>query len=126
MLLDEYEYTKVMKEKRGIQHNYHQNIMKLAIKPEKPTHIETPVPNSKHDFCAVCKIKYEDYLVHIRSESHGSAVKNDRLYSEIDALIEDEFRPKMELRQKKKDFFSEFLSQSFLSNLYNNESTIEN
>lgn len=54
------------------------------LQPLKP--IFEPVPCEEHIFCAVCEVKFDDYLTHIHSEQHHNCSKL-RPFPEIDEVI---------------------------------------
>ena len=34
-----------------------------------------PIPNVKHNYCHICKKKYEEYLKHVRCNNHKESLK---------------------------------------------------
>ena len=54
---------------------YYERKLKKSKKPSQLKPIPEPVPCSDHIFCAVCEVKFDDYLDHIHSEQHLNCSK---------------------------------------------------
>ena len=52
--------------------------------------LESIQPAQKHTFCGVCNCVYSEYFAHINSNEHRTKVKMDKIFLDIDDLI-DEF-----------------------------------
>ena len=77
-----------MRDKDRIIRNYQKNLAKLEQKPAETYDIKTPEPNNKHTYCQVCGENFQNYKGHVTSDSHRSTVQKDKLYNEIDNLID--------------------------------------
>src|SRR5438105_438872 len=67
VFLDQYEYSRVLKEKYRVLNNYEDNLKKLKEKLGETYEIKTPIPGGKHDFCSVCREKFINFKEHVRS-----------------------------------------------------------
>jgi phosphate-selective porin len=86
-----------------IKCRFEQDFKRFSDKPSILYDIQTPLPNSRHDYCSVCHARYEDYKQHITSDLHKKHVNEDESYKKVDDLIELYFNPKMkpEIKAKK-------------------------
>ena len=54
------------------------NIKEAFDKQEKENILEEPIP--KNNFCYICHIKYEDYLLHLETSTHKKNLNEENIY----------------------------------------------
>ena len=64
---DNNDYAKSINDFSKIESMFLASREKMHLIPDEAYDICTPVPNEKHDYCSVCKTKFDEYKEHTRS-----------------------------------------------------------
>lgn len=93
----EYNYSLPKQTRETLEEKFRESVRQLTNKIGgmgkdcKAVHKEQK-PCSKHSFCFLCKVEFEDYFGHIESENHKNSIHlHQRSYDVIDSMFDDLF-----------------------------------